>query len=281
MVVAIARKLGKMHMDMIVGWRLLLAPMLLVTAMTAQAGNTTGKTDDARESEAPLFIRTEAAIQVDASGHVMAVELDPELPAALRSYADKVIRDWAFAPVMQDGRAVGGKTYADVDMCLMPVGDHFNVGLDYAGNGPGNADADADRRVQTPPFPVNLLSPHARAEVKAQVRYRIGVDGRATLVSATFEDMVSVRHERSWHRQVREWLRTRRFKPEIIDGQPTETLMEFSVEFRLKSAGTSDDDLRREYAKHLAGTDACQLAASAPEQREVAVDSRFVLVPDA
>lgn len=254
-------------------WQWPLIAMALTAAFFAQAQD---RQQD-RQDE-PIFIRTQAGIQVDAAGRVASVAMDPELPAALSQHASTVIQTWTFVPVMQDGRPVGGKTYANVNLCLMPSGEYFTVGVDYAGNGPGDADADPASKV--PPFPSSLLSPDAHVKFDGEVRFRVESDGRVTLLDATLTDPdLQRRHGRGWYRQVRGWLSKRRFKPELIDGQATATVMEMPISFELNRPATPAER-QDEQQRRRASSDACQTAAGESGRREMTSDSRFVLAPD-
>lgn len=207
------------------------------------------------------------------------MEADPKLPQSLRDRAIEAMKTWRFAPVLQQGRAVGGKTYADVHLCLVPAGDVFNVGVDLVGNGPGDV---PDRRaLPAPSPPMGLLQAGAK-KFEAKIRYHVEADGRARLEMAELVDpKLQKRHGDAWRRGVSEWLSKRRFKPEIINGTPTTTLMEYPISYEMKRV-TSSSTMKREHteqmAEHAKGTKACRSAAGVQEKRAVAVNSPFALL---
>lgn len=235
----------------------------------------------AEESSGPVFVTLQAGIEVDASGQVVAVEMDPEttLPVVLQTQARQTIQGWRFKPVTHEGRAVGGKTWANLSICLAPVADEYNVAIKLTGNGPGNASG--KRSMPAPPMPLELVKYGVEhpIEFKSRVRYRVRPDGRADLISAEFVDAdLQRRYGKVWNRQVRTWLSTRRFKPELIDGQAVATTIDWPIEVEIGPA-VSRKKLEADHRERQANTDVCRAATGKPDNAAMAIDSRFELLP--
>lgn len=230
----------------------------------------------------PVLIDTQAALEIDAAGRVAAVETGPDLPPLLRERTVEAIRAWRFVPVQQHGRAVGGTTYANVQLCLVPAGEGFSVGVDMTGNGPGTL---KDRGPPAPPIPPGILSAAKDGlTFEGRIRYRVEPDGRARLESAELADpALQRRYGTGWRRAVKTWLVARRDRPERIDGVPTATTLEMPVRFELageRSAQAIRREMARYEAEYAQRAEACRAAAAPPGSAPaVALDSAFVRVP--
>ena len=177
------------------------AVALMVLAM-ADAG--------AQQSGEPILVRLQTGVEVDPSGRVVGVEMDPDstLPDVLQERTRLAIQGWRFKPIIQEGRAVGGKTWANVSLCLVPVEDEgINVAVSLASNGPGEV---AGRREHAaPPLPpgIGAIMRNKQAfEFESRFRYRVGQGGRAELLEAELLDPeLQRRYGAGWRRVVRQW----------------------------------------------------------------------------
>ena len=230
----------------------------------------------AANNDQPVLVLTEAAIDVDAAGHVSSVEIgDSKLPASLRERAAQVARQWRFQPVLRDGRAVGGRTYARMHVCLVPDGEDLRVAVDYLGNGPGIT---RPRSPAPPLLPMSELIGRGIGGLEGKRRYRIGADGHATVESATLDDpQLQKRYGDVWLRQQRKWVGETRYKPELVDGVAVSTVLEEDFDITWQPRVRNYTDAMAQLAKQ---SRACKQAAGFEASPPVAVDSPFKRMPE-
>ncbi|MBB1059858.1 hypothetical protein [Marilutibacter spongiae] len=230
----------------------------------------------AEERQAPTLVVVQAGIEVDAGGRVVGVELDPDarLPDVLRERTEQAVAEWRFKPIVENGEAVGGKTWAHVQICLAASTEgRLNVAVSKGINGPGNV---SGQWVPNPPF--NLMrTAKSGVEYDFLVRYRVEPDGSAELLEAHLVDPeLEDRYGSGWRRDVRRDIARARFKPEIIDGRPVSTVMELPITIvRSPSRAVTRDAIRESQGN----APVCQAAAGKAKNEAVAIDSRFELAP--
>ena len=228
---------------------------------------------DGQESQGAALTYATARLEVDATGKVAVAELIGKKPhPILAERAEAVARAWRFQPVLRDGKPVGGTTYANMHICVVPDGEGMRVAIDFAGNGP---DSEWGRRKGSSELPIGSMVGAGIFGLSGKVQYRVGADGRAKLESATLSDpKLQSRYGVSWWRELNNLVKESRFKPEMVDGVPVATRVETVYELRwLKS-----DDKKAAQAMNsevIAESNACRSLRENGVKAEVALDSPF------
>ena len=248
-----------------VRWALILAaPWLCLNPAIAYA----------TQAQLPILLHAEVALDVDPEGRVAAVEISRgKVPAALIDRVDAAARQWRFQPLMRDGKAVNGRTYARMEICLVPNEDEYQVAIDYRGNGPGFL---PPRNPKSTILPVRELARHG-IRLEGKIRYRVGVDGRAVLEYAELSDPeLKKKYGDIWRRQQSLWMAEDRYRPEQINGVPVATLLEVAT----SEEWAPSDERKRRRAEYAMGTQACRVAAGSASSEPTAVDSPFRRLPE-
>ena len=246
------------------------AATVLLVANAAWAG-------EARVAKLVQF-RTQARVEVDSAGKVVAVTPDPALPAAVGSAIRNTVAGWRFAPPTKDGRAVSGVTFLYLGACAVPEGENFRFAVSYRGSGPAHSGPSA------PAFPFGAMRPgHS---LKLKLSYTVLADGTARVEEIVFPkgDRGADADKPAFRRSLQEWVKASKFEPEQLDGRPVATRMSHPIEFKLGTTGTFNSaqrDGEKEAQRSAAAQPSCQtaLAATKDDERPVALDSPFQLLP--
>lgn len=226
----------------------------------------------------PVVFEMQAAVEIDATGAVTNVGVDPAVPQSLRDHAAQIVRTWRFEPVVHEGKAVGGHTYTQLRACAVPVGESYNVAIEFMGNGPGRIKS---RRSTPIPLPPAGMMHGSRMELESKLRYRVRDDGRAELLAIDIADPDQAsRYGRSWRRAVETWLGREKFLPEMLDGKPVATVVELPMKLvgetrPASSAASLEREIERNRDEVARKASVCQRAADDGDNRAVAVDSPF------
>ena len=171
------------------------------------------------KSPEPMEIKAGLSVQVDASGHVSAVQLvekDAErLPASVSEPLLADARSWTFDPAQRNGQAVPSTTHVAVTLRADPLddkGDAWALRITRASNGP------RAQSTAPPRYPMNAIRNRAVARVMVEVD--IAPDGsvaEARLVDVqTPKSRYADDFAKATLASVQEW----RFIPEQVAGQP-------------------------------------------------------------
>jgi hypothetical protein len=219
---------------------------------------------------------TQAEVEVDSSGTVVAVTADRSLSPAIRQVIEADIRQWHFSAPTKADHPVGGVTFVQMDACAAPRDGKYLFVVKYRGNGPGFAG-----KLQVPRFPPEALRYGNSA--KLQLTFRVLPSGRAQI-----EDIVLIegdKHsEKSFKAAMKSWLEASRFSPEQIDGEPVATRVSFPIEIdgmRIGSPAAAKAESDKRMQELAAQQPECQevMSASDANDRQVALDSPFHLLP--
>lgn len=223
----------------------------------------------ARAAE-PIAFSADARVEIDATGKPTKVEAAPELPEAIRSFIERKVATWHFAPPSRDGESGSGVTYLQLGACAMPEGNGYRMAIDYKGNGPRRSGSGILFPPRYPPE-----AQRAGEEADLRVTWIVEPDGRATLENILREDRPVTRKSDPFQRVVREWVASLRYEPEELAGRRLRTRVSVPVEFRLdaRSAGATREQLLEQASQSTE----CRMAASKLQQglQPVAVDSPF------
>lgn len=229
----------------------------------------------ASEAGKPLVVHLQAALDVDREGRVAAVTYvdERDVPDAIRQHGEQIAMGWKFVPPMKDGKAVSGRTYAEMQVCLAPRGDSMDVSILYAGNGPASF-YEVPRKPVSLAFPIGRLVARGINELRGKIVFVVSVDGKAQLESATLEDAeLQKRYGHLWSKDQRAFLKRHRYLPELIDGVPTATRMESTIENTWRRA-EDRKAVAAEMRDKQAQSDACKALTIDPG-RQIAIDSAF------
>lgn len=231
--------------------RLLLAMGLLVSYA--------GMAADADKSKLITF-KAQAKVTVDAAGKPTQVEASGDLPDAVRTYIERRVATWSFAPPQRGGQIGDGVTYVHLGACAIPTKDGYSLAIDYKNNGPGMVS------VPIPYYPP--AAARAGVETTMNVTYVVEPNGRATFEKAKFTGPKM----RDFELLAKEWVKAMRYKPEEFDGQPVRTRITTPVDFKLGNVS------KKELAKESPENQPECKAATEPDLRPVAQDSPFKLI---
>jgi hypothetical protein len=240
----------------------------LLGSMTAHAG----PAPDA------ALTHVQMRIEVDATGRVLSTEPTSDLPAPLADSLRQHVSAWQFEAPQQEGRAVGGTTFARMSVCAMADhgADSLSVSVGNWENGPG-----MDPRMLRPSFfPAVLPKLVALGRLEMEVVYEVGADGIAQVLSVVTTPHVTRAH-RELERAYRKWIGAMRFEPERIDGNPVATRMRMPVTFTWERASrmASRQEIERKLIEASPTCQALLQDRDTSERPQVALDSPFRAVP--
>ncbi|MFZ7096663.1 energy transducer TonB [Luteimonas dalianensis] len=187
---------------------------------------------------------TVARVTVGVDGRPQEVQGAAELPGPLREYVESSLREWRFEPVVIDGVARTGTTWARLSVCAVPSGEGFALSSRHVANGPVPVGRAA--QVKPPHYPVQALRRGLEAEVT--VNYTVNTDGSATLDSVDYGDGYKKPLRQNFARGLRDWVSAMRYRPEELDGQPVATRLSTRVSFHM---GTDGPATRREFEQAI------------------------------
>ncbi|MGO4221530.1 hypothetical protein AB4Y64_06700 [Lysobacter sp. TAF61] len=223
--------------------------------------------------EQPVLIHMQAALDIGRDGHVTGVEFVDKLkvPDAIRQRTRDVAGTWAFAPPVKDGRAVTGRTYADVEACLIPGKDGLDFSIAFSGNGPAQFVV-PPRKPMSLSMPLEDLQEQGIKQIEGKVVYVVDAGGHAQVETATLNDAaLQQRYGSLWKRDQREMLRNYRYLPEMVDGVAIATRMETELMVGERPPTASLEAMRQASADQ---SDACR-AVRGEDHKRVAIDSPF------
>jgi len=206
---------------------------------------------------------------VDATGHVTATQLDPDVPASIAPVLVSAVKQWQFVPASRNGQAVSAHTFIYTKFQALPdAKGRYSLRISFEGNGPK-----MEYRNIRPQYPRNGV----RLEESAFVKLTATVQPDGTLadmdvgsqfdnwpVPSYFKDAV-LACAKKWHGV-----------PEQVGGQPVATRVSITVNFtspnfRLTSAQVRI--LREALRKEAADDGASPSDVPMPSEQEVALNS--------
>lgn len=223
------------------------------------------------------LIHMQAALDVDRDGRVAAVTYvdDGKVPDAIRQRGEQVAMGWTFLPPVKEGKAVAGRTYVGMQVCIVPQGDSIDFSIAYSDNGPASFFR-APRKPRSGALPIGKLMAQGVSSLRGKIIYLVSVDGKARLESATLDDPeLQEQYGHLWRRDQRENLKNFRYRPELIDGVPTATRVETIAELgwsRVEDrkafvAQMQERDEQSDACKALKNDNGRQIASDSPFQR--------------
>jgi TonB family protein len=198
-----------------------------------------------------------ATVDIDDSGRVVAIELEPDLTPAFEAALRHEIASWAFEPARMDGAAVASRTHLAVRLRARELGTgRAGVEVVSVRNGP----RPAGRRAMH--YPEAALERHIQGTV--MLTLTVAPDGSVADVSAQRGAHSLLR--RAALRSADGW----RFVPEQVAGQPVATRVRAPVAYCI----TTDP-----VACRVADRDAAGAPVRHPDET-VAIDSPVRLKAD-
>lgn len=249
--------------------------MLLCFAITCAAASPAAAMDDAAKPDVVAF-NTTVRVDVDATGKPVKVEAPADLPEAIRSFIEKRVASWQYAPARANGVPASAVTFVMVGACAMPVAEGYRLGLDFKGNGPAVVDP-GPWFMRPPQYPGEAQ--RGGAEGSFQVSYSIRPDGTTTLGSIVpIQTNTGSRHTRAFKQAIASWIEGQRFQPEQVNGMAVATEVSFPVDFELRDGGRPGKYREELEARALASKEC--IAASAPSGLlPIATNSPVKVIP--
>ncbi|KZC17831.1 energy transducer TonB [Rhodanobacter sp. FW510-R12] len=231
--------------------------LLLAGSLTAQAA----------EERAQIY---EIGADVDARGHITAVQVDPDVPASIAALLATSIKQWQFTPATINGQPVPAHTFIRTRLQASPnASGQYDLRISYMGNGPR-----LDNRAP-PIYPTDAIRRRLAAFVILDAT--VQPDGHLTdmRVSNKFADWPSLPSfklavlaaAKQWHAI-----------PEQVDGRPVTTRLRIPFVFTVQGQSYTEQQARilRDAARMDAAAADARTAQSAiplPSEQEVALDS--------
>ena len=208
---------------------------------------------------------------VDATGHVIATQVEQDVPASIVAVLTSAVKQWQFAPATRNGQPVPAHTFVYAKLLALPnASGQYDLRISYAGNGPK-----FDRAGWKARYPRDAVQRRQAAFVF--VNATVQPDGRLgniTVnsqfaewpVATSFKD-AALKAARSWH-----------FTPEQVDGQPVATQVRIPMNFTFSGQVLTPEQIKilREAARKkdaVANAEAEQPGIPLPSEQEVALDS--------
>lgn len=162
-------------------------------------------------------------VDIDAAGHVAAVEFPENMPSIVATALGREIDDWLFQPAVREGENVASRTYLDIDMTVNPLDDGgYVVELVRVDNGPKLVRLDAR-------YPDRAL--RRRIQGAPAVRFKVNPDGTAGEIAAEESEADSLLVDAALAA-----VRKAQFVPEYVDGEAVTTTAILLVRFCLLPA---------------------------------------------
>lgn len=206
---------------------------------------------------------------VDATGHVTATQIDPDVPASIAPVLASAVKQWQFVPASRNGQAVSAHTFIYARLQALPdAKGQYSLRISFKGNGPR-----MDYRNIRPQYPRNGL----RLEESAFVKLTTTVQPDGTLadmdVSSQFDNWPVPSYfkeavlacAKKWHGI-----------PEQVDGQPVATRVSITVNFSSQNFRLTSAQIRilREAARKETADDGVSPSdVPMPSEQEVALNS--------
>ena len=130
----------------------------------------------ADDTDKPVLVYMQAALDIDRDGQVTAVTFvdDSKLPVAIRKRGEQMAKSWKFLPPTKDGKAVGGRTYARMQACIVPNDAGIDFTVTNTGNGPASFFR-AARKLKSTALPVSKLMGQGFSRLHYTITYRVSV----------------------------------------------------------------------------------------------------------
>lgn len=196
------------------------------------------------------------------------------MPEAVRTYIERKVATWQFAPPSQNGITGSGVSYLQLGACAIPEGNGYRMAIDFKGNGP----RPAGQSILPPPrYPTEALRAKLGAEMVVQ--WIVEADGRVTLERIERTDEAKARRTDPFDKTIREWVARLRYQPEELAGKAVRTRIEVPVTFTMGGA-RSAGALKKELLENATQSPECRMAASKMVEglHPVSVDSPFKLL---
>ncbi|WP_108472210.1 TonB family protein [Rhodanobacter thiooxydans] len=209
-------------------------------------------------------------VDVDATGHITATQVAPDVPASIAAVLSSAVKQWQFVPATLGGRSVPAHTFVYTKLQASPnASGQYDLRISFMGNGPRIVN-------RTPPrYPEDAL--RRRQAALLILEATVQPDGHLTdmKVSNKFADwpvlpsfkVAVLTAAKQWHAI-----------PEQVDGHPVATRLRMPFTFTINGQTYTAQQIRilRE-AAHMdaatAGAKTAQPDIPLPSEQEVALDS--------
>ena len=223
----------------------------------------------------PILVHLKAGLDVDIEGRVSGVTFvdDERVPDAVRRDAERIARTWRFQPPSKAGKPVSGRTYAGIQTCMVPSQSGINYTFAFVGNGPAGTYR-PPRKWHAPAMPIATLIGEGVDRLSGKVAYVVAPDGTATMEEAVLDDpKLQARYGHLWLRDQRDFFKSFRYQPELIDGVATSTRIE-TVSQQIWFKDVRRRDIDAHFQAEDERSDACRNLRG-EENRQIASDSVF------
>lgn len=246
--------------------RTALAVVTCLAALTAIAA------DDAKSKV--IAFNASVKVEVDAAGKPVKVEAPADLPEAIRSYIEKRVASWQYQPAKIEGVPQAATTYVAVNACAVPVADGYRLGVDFDANGARAAD---DKRLAPPMYPKDAL--HRGTEANFVLVLGVEPDGHAVIDKIEKAEISARAGAKDFEPLLHRWVKTLRFDPELVAGNPVRGQVQVPVDFILRDFGNRKALVDELQAKAKASRE-CQMAATGDAGlKPVALQPSVTVVP--
>lgn len=179
------------------------------------------------------------AVDVDAQGHVVGTQPAADTPAPIAAVLEQALKQWRFAPAMQDGRAANVHSYLTADVQALPAGaGKFSVRVSYVGIGP---QYQSPKTGNGPDYPQQVLQALVGHSARVVVDLALPPEGKLTATDAqlTTDGELNMREKLMLEAAIRRHFLQGMVMPELVNGQAVAASVQTSMTVSLIPASTT------------------------------------------
>ena len=251
-------------------------PFLLATLVIATGAPGAALADTPAKRDVVTF-HASVRVEVDATGKPVKVEAPRDLPEAVRGIIERRVASWQYQPGKIGGVPQAATTYVAVNACAAPVAEGYRLGVDFDGNGPRVA---GDQRLMPPVYP----SLARRTGMEAEFKLILGIqtDGSAVIDEIKQGDvsrrMGKAVARNAFEMELRRWVKTLRFDPEVVAGKPVREQVGVPVSFVIDHR-VDRQALKESLQAEAKASRECQLASDASDMKPVVLQPAVAVIP--
>lgn len=187
----------------------------------------------------PLTHLYTVAVDVDAQGHVVGTKPAADTPAPIAVVLDQALKQWRFAPVMQEGHAASVHSYLVADVQALPAeAGKFSVRVSYVGIGPGYHEPNTGKGPDYPQQVLRALGEGGSARVAVDLA--LPPEGKLTATDAHLmtQAKLNMRERLSLLAAVKRYFLQGSILPETVGGHAVAAKVQQSMTVSLIPAGS-------------------------------------------
>jgi len=180
-----------------------------------------------------------AAVDIDVQGRVVHTGPAADTPAPIAAVLDQALKQWRFAPVMQDGHAASVHSYLVADVQALPAGaGKFSVRVSYVGAGPRYEEPTTRKGPDYPQQVLRALGEGGSARVAVDLALPPDGELAATDAHLMTQAKLNMREQLSLLAAVKRYFLQGSILPETVGGHAVAAKVQQSMTVSLIPAGS-------------------------------------------